>query len=70
MSDSHGKTGTVSDIVDNNLGKAQMFIHLGDGENETETQEWNWNQYQELLKSLPKTITFAGQEYDTGITVE
>lgn len=31
MSDSHGKTGTVSDIVDNNLGKAQMFIHLGDG---------------------------------------
>ena len=41
-----------------------------DGENETETQEWNWNQYQELLKSLPKTITFAGQEYDTGITVE
>jgi hypothetical protein len=41
-----------------------------DGENETETQEWNWNQYQELLKSLPRTITFAGQEYDTGITVE
>ena len=34
MSDSHGKTGAVSDIVDSNLGKAQMFIHLGDGENE------------------------------------
>lgn len=36
MSDSHGKTGAVSDIVDSNLGKAQMFIHLGDGENETD----------------------------------
>lgn len=36
MSDSHGKTGAVSDIVDNNLGRTQMFIHLGDGENESD----------------------------------
>ena len=36
MSDSHGKSGAVSDLVDNNLGRSQMFIHLGDGEKETD----------------------------------
>lgn len=36
MSDSHGKAGAVSDVIDKNLGKAQMFIHLGDGEYESD----------------------------------
>lgn len=37
---------------------------------EGEAQEWNWDAYQELLKSLPAHITFAGQEYETKISVE
>ena len=37
---------------------------------ETQNEGFDWNGYQELLKSLPEKITFAGQEYDTLISVE
>lgn len=36
MSDSHRDVGAVETIVERNLGKADMFIHLGDGEYETD----------------------------------
>lgn len=34
MSDSHRKYSAVEKIVEANLGRADMFIHLGDGEGE------------------------------------
>lgn len=37
MSDSHGNYYAVEDIIERNLGRADMFIHLGDGERETDT---------------------------------
>jgi hypothetical protein len=36
MSDSHRNAGAVDDIIEKHLGKADMFIHLGDGEYETD----------------------------------
>lgn len=36
MSDSHGKLGAVTDVIEKNLGKADIFVHLGDGEYETD----------------------------------
>lgn len=36
MSDSHGKLGAVTDVIEKNLGKADIYVHLGDGEYETD----------------------------------
>ncbi len=36
MSESHRNAGAVKNIIDGNLGRADMFIHLGDGEYETD----------------------------------
>ena len=36
MSDSHGSYTAVESIVERNLGKADIFIHLGDGERDSD----------------------------------